>query len=130
MRAEKKLGFLGEAIARKFLENKNFELVEKNFSRPMGELDLIMKKNNEIYFIEVKTGYKNGWIEPEIHLTPQKIKKFEKMGEFYLDYRKIRQITNHYGIKEEIRYHFWAIIVLVKKNSRQAEVKIIKDLSI
>lgn len=50
-----KIGDLGEDIAKQFLRKKDLEIVESNFNRKWGELDLIAKKNGEVVFVEVKT---------------------------------------------------------------------------
>ena len=49
------LGARGEAIAAIFLKKKGFELLEKNFSAPGGEIDLITRKGKIWVFVEVKT---------------------------------------------------------------------------
>ena len=51
-----KVGDLGEDIACEFLQNKGFSVLETNFNRKWGELDLITTKDREsIVFVEVKT---------------------------------------------------------------------------
>ena len=48
-------GAKGEYLARLFLEQKGFLFVRANYSRPCGEIDLILLENDEIVFVEVKT---------------------------------------------------------------------------
>ncbi|NME35702.1 MULTISPECIES: YraN family protein [Fusobacterium] len=43
-----------ENLALNFLEKKGFQLVEKNFYSHFGEIDLILRKDNLIIFVEVK----------------------------------------------------------------------------
>lgn len=43
-----------ENLALKFLEEKGFQLIEKNYYSHFGEIDLILKKDNLIIFVEVK----------------------------------------------------------------------------
>ena len=50
-----KIGAYGEEIARTFLAERNFALVEQNFLQKWGEIDLIMQKGRVIHFVEVKT---------------------------------------------------------------------------
>ena len=49
------IGKLGEMLIVKHLRNKGYALVESNYRKGYGEIDLIMKKDGKIYFIEVKT---------------------------------------------------------------------------
>jgi putative endonuclease len=50
-----KTGDLGEKIAIKFLKAKGFDLVERNYRKKWGEIDIICLKGRTTYFIEVKT---------------------------------------------------------------------------
>ncbi|MGH7433691.1 MAG: YraN family protein, partial [Candidatus Methylomirabilales bacterium] len=49
------VGIEGEAVARRFLEDLGFRIVEENFSCPLGELDLIAEEGDVLVFVEVKT---------------------------------------------------------------------------
>lgn len=51
----KVIGDLGERVACKFLLSKGFEILERNFWRKWGEIDIVARKTNVIYFVEVKT---------------------------------------------------------------------------
>ena len=55
MYKKKILGNLGEDIACKFILNKGYEIVERNFYCRQGEIDIIAKDNEFLVFIEVKT---------------------------------------------------------------------------
>ncbi len=48
-------GNLGEDIARKFLENKGFSILETNFRKKWGEIDIIAEKGGVVRFVEVKS---------------------------------------------------------------------------
>lgn len=49
------IGKFGEDLAAKYLLEKNWELIEKNYFCRYGEIDLIMKDQEQIVFVEVKT---------------------------------------------------------------------------
>ena len=53
---KKQIGDHTEALARSWLEHRGFRFIERNFSRRVGELDLIMCDPDEhtIVFIEVR----------------------------------------------------------------------------
>lgn len=51
----KKVGVMGEKIAKEYLEQEGYTILETNFYCRFGEIDIIAKLNNEISFIEVKT---------------------------------------------------------------------------
>lgn len=57
--AAEKQGHRGEALAALFLQAKFYQLREKRFKTPVGEIDLIAEKAGTIVFVEVKTRSKN-----------------------------------------------------------------------
>lgn len=48
-------GSFGESEAVKFLEDKDYEVIEQNFRCRMGEIDIVAKDKDDLVFIEVKT---------------------------------------------------------------------------
>jgi putative endonuclease len=52
---KKDIGALGEKVAENYLLRKGYVFVDRNVSRKSGEIDLIMKKQNVLHFIEVKS---------------------------------------------------------------------------
>ncbi|MFH1129402.1 MAG: YraN family protein [Patescibacteria group bacterium] len=92
MREKKDLGDKGEKIAREYLENKGYKILDKNFRySKLGELDIIAKKGDNIVFFEVKTRMKTGpggfW--PEDNITYTKQKKLIKLSQIYLSKKKL-----------------------------------------
>jgi Holliday junction resolvase-like predicted endonuclease len=51
----KKTGDLGEKLAQKYLIEHGFTIIEENYWRKWGEIDIIAQKGELIYFVEVKT---------------------------------------------------------------------------
>jgi putative endonuclease len=95
--ATKPLGDKGEKIAREYLENKGYKILDKNFRySKLGELDIIaMRKpasagattrQGALVFFEVKTRMKTGpdgfW--PEDNITYGKQKKLIKLSQIWL----------------------------------------------
>ena len=77
------VGKLGEKIAKKFLEGKGYKVLEKNFQTRFGEIDLVAKDGGTLVFVEVKTRYTEKFGRPEESVTPAKIRKIIKAGQFY-----------------------------------------------
>jgi Holliday junction resolvase-like predicted endonuclease len=77
-----------------------------------------MKKNGKIFFIEVKTGKIKSNFSPEENLTTQKIKKFERIGEFYIKEKKLKNI----------QFFFYAIFVLLDEENKKAKIKLVKEI--
>ena len=49
------IGDFGEEIALKYLEKKGYQILDRNFLKPYGEIDIIAIKNDILTFVEVKT---------------------------------------------------------------------------
>lgn len=80
----KKIGQLGEKITVDFLKNKNYILLDKNFTSRWGEVDLIFKKDNKIHFIEVKTRVGNKKGKPFEAINFYKIRSLRRCIDYYL----------------------------------------------
>ena len=50
-----KLGQRGEGVALSFLKEKGYEIIERNFKTPLGEIDIIARDRGTLVFVEVKT---------------------------------------------------------------------------
>lgn len=80
----RKFGDVGENIAIRHLEGLGFKIVEKNFRCKMGEIDIIAKKDSEIYFIEVKMRSSLDYGDPLESITWAKQKQISKAVKFYM----------------------------------------------
>lgn len=81
----KKLGGLGEKIAKDFLVNKGFKILETNYATKLGEIDIIAKdKNGVLVFIEVKTRITEKFGLPREAVTVAKQRKIRLVAQEYL----------------------------------------------
>lgn len=48
-------GAAGESIAREYLREKGYVILESNWSTTVGELDIVAKRDGVLVFVEVKT---------------------------------------------------------------------------
>ncbi|TET84113.1 MAG: YraN family protein [Candidatus Nealsonbacteria bacterium] len=93
----KKVGSFGERIAENYLREKGYQILDRNyFSRAStgprrGEVDIVVKKNNIISFIEVKTLRlaQNESFSPEEKVDFGKQRKLVKTAESWLMKKKI-----------------------------------------
>lgn len=51
----RQLGKLGEQVAAQWLAGRGYTVVDENYNKKWGELDLVALKDNHIYFCEIKT---------------------------------------------------------------------------
>ena len=78
-------GNKGEGIAAEYLIGRGYKIIERNYRKPWGELDIIaIAGDATLVFIEVKTmknsltNKSNCFITPEHNMTPSKIMKTKR----------------------------------------------------
>lgn len=82
---KRKTGDLGEKIARKYLKKNGYKILDRNYQKKWGEIDIIARKDGAIIFIEVKTmetGSRYGL--PEEKVDYWKTEKLLRTAELYL----------------------------------------------
>ena len=53
--SKKFVGAVGEELAARFLERRGFEIIDRNYWKPWGEIDVVARKSGVVHFVEVKT---------------------------------------------------------------------------
>ncbi|MCM1041344.1 MAG: YraN family protein [Bacteroides sp.] len=61
-RNDYRIGMAGEVLAAAYLKNKGYELLTSNYRFAHREIDLILKKDGELVFVEVKTRAPNSLV--------------------------------------------------------------------
>ncbi len=79
------IGKKGEELALQFLIKKGFQKLEINFREGKGEIDIIVKKENVIHFVEVKTRKNNNFGNPESFVSEAQATKIAQTAEFFLE---------------------------------------------
>jgi len=92
------LGKTGELIALRYLEKKNYRLLEKGFRFLRGEIDLIAKDGPALVFIEVKTREKSHFVQPEESVTPAKRKQIRRLAQGYLLKNRIEDVECRFDV--------------------------------
>ncbi|MGL4562896.1 MAG: YraN family protein [Brevinema sp.] len=104
------LGRLGEKAAKKYLIDQDFEFVTENYFTRFGEIDLIVKKDNILIFVEVKTRRNNKNFD--ISINQSKAKKIYASAEIFIEDTKI--------VFSETRFD--AIFITINKRDQVAEI--------
>ncbi len=94
MEKRKQLGNDSEAIARHYLEQRGYQLVQSNFQCKSGEIDLIMQNEKMLVFVEVRSRSSSVYGAPAETVDYSKQNKIRKTAAYYL-YRNPR-FTEHY----------------------------------
>ncbi len=78
------LGKQGEELAARWLEDKGYTLLHRNWRHGKLEIDIVATKGKFLYFIEVKTRNYSRYGHPEDSVTKKKFKKLQKAADEYL----------------------------------------------
>ena len=81
----KEIGTFGEDAACEYLEDNDYEILERNFSLKTGEIDIIAEKNGCTVFVEVKTRKKNLYGEPSEAVNWKKREHIQRTALLYLN---------------------------------------------
>ena len=81
-RRKKDIGDWGEAKAVDFLEKHGFSVIDRNYHTTVGEIDIVAKKSNDFYFVEVKTRQK-GYLSDSSQITANKKRKMLRTVKIY-----------------------------------------------
>ncbi len=76
-------GRRAESLACKSLIDKDYQILETNFSNKYGEVDIIAKDKDILVFVEVKGKKGTDFGLPEEMINPGKLRKIKNMATVY-----------------------------------------------
>ena len=115
------IGKLGEDIAVKYLEKHGYEIIDRNYRKPWGEIDIIAQQKQELVFLEVKAQNQEFEWRPEENITRHKKHQLSRIVATYLKANKIPEDQN------------WRIDVLAIKlnfKTKNASVEHIQNINL
>ncbi|HRI00980.1 MAG TPA: YraN family protein [Saprospiraceae bacterium] len=95
--AKQMIGIQGEQWAAEFLENKGYQILEKNWRYSKAEIDLIAKKNEILVFVEVKTRTYDFFGSPEEFVSLKKQNLIAEAASVYME-----QIGHQWEIRFDV----------------------------
>ncbi len=131
-----KIGEIGENIAVKFLVKHNFSILDRNYTKKWGEIDIIAEKANKLYFIEVKSvacetlnnvlpasirqgGHEISDPRPEDNMHPWKLKRLSRTIQTYLLSEKI---------SDDKEWQIDLLVVFLDIKNKKARIKVVNDI--
>lgn len=120
---KRSVGDLGEGIVCRFLENKGYQVIERNYLRPWGEIDVIATLGEVLHFVEVKTVTREpgrvGDFRPEDNMHGAKIKRLHRAIQTYLLQKKI---------KDDVTWQMDLACVYINLEDKKAKVEILENI--
>ena len=124
-----KIGEIGENIATKFLVKHGFVILDRNYTKKWGEIDIIAEKSNKLYFIEVKSVSREtlndvtrdilDQYHPEDNMHPWKLKRMSRTIQTYLLSKKI---------PDEKEWQVDLVVVFLDIKNKKTRIKVVSDI--
>jgi putative endonuclease len=94
---------LGEDKACEYLQKLGFKILERNYRKTYGEIDIIAIEKDILCFIEVKTRTSNLFGSPLEAITPWKLRSLIKTAQYYK--------MTHHNLPESLRIDAVSVIL-------------------
>jgi len=127
---KRKLGDIGENIACDYLSKHGFEILDRNYLRKWGELDIVAKRKGILRFIEVKSvscvtlpnvsHVTKDSYRPEENVHPQKLKRLSRAIQTYILEKRL----------DGLDWQLDIVTVKIDEMSRMARVEMIENIII
>lgn len=119
------IGKLGEDIAVKYLIKHDYKILERNYRKPWGEIDIIAKKSCKLVFVEVKTQKIGFEWRPEENVNWHKKRQLRRITSTYLKESQV------YGlISKDIEWQVDVLAIELDLNTSNARVEHIENVSL
>lgn len=125
---KQRIGRIGEDTACKFLMKRGFSIIERNYWKKWGEIDIIAQKAKKLHFVEVKTVTRENLAEevtreidsyqPEENVHPAKLKRLGRTIQTYLLEKDL----------EDGEWQFDVLAVFLDVKNKQARVRFTEDV--
>ena len=86
------LGKMGEELAVTQLKAMKYQILERNYRCPLGEMDIIAREKGSLVFVEVKTRATRDFGGPAAAVHERKQRQLSRVALLYLNHKKIRDI--------------------------------------
>jgi putative endonuclease len=85
--SRKIIGQYSENLAVEHLKQKGYQLIDRNYRSPFGEIDIIMRDKKQLIFVEVKSRNEK-WLEyglPEAAVNRKKQNRIRRISKYYIN---------------------------------------------
>lgn len=124
---KRKIGDVGENILVKHLMKHKYKILDKNYRKNWGEIDVVASKDETIHFFEVKTirmlgGRVSGEThDPEDNVHVWKRKRMSRVIQSYLEEKRV---------PEEIEWQGDVAAIFLDFTLKEAKIRITEDINL
>ena len=118
------IGNIGEDIACTWLVKRDFLIIDRNYNKKWGEIDIVAAKDKIIHFIEVKSvtikeNEATRGHRPEENVHELKVRRLKRVIQTYLLEKKL-------GLGAEFKFH--VVVVYMNSSTRRARINFLEDI--
>jgi len=129
-----KIGEIGENMAVKFLMKQGFSVLDRNYTKKWGEIDIVAEKADKLYFIEVKSVSRPNLnyvthdlpaqaetldqYNPEDNMHPWKLKRMARTIQTYLLSKNL----------DEKEWQVDLLVVFLDLKNENSTIKVVSDI--
>lgn len=110
-------GHQGEALALAYLLGQQYAIVEKNYRKACGEVDIIAKDRDTLVFVEVKSRTSKAFGTPFEAVDARKQRQLSRIAHEYLHTHQLGEASARFDV----------IAVLLHPDNRPATIEHIKN---
>jgi len=100
------VGFQGEDLAAQYMIEQGWEVVARNYQLKIGEIDLVVRRREEIYgrieetlaIVEVKTRQDRRGPPPQASVTWSKRKRLVRLASVFVEKEKIKRVNIRFDV--------------------------------
>ena len=110
------LGRKGERLAARFLKKHGYRLLQRNYTCPRGEIDLVALDGEEVVFVEVRTRTDDAFGDPAESVTSKKRRQVSSVA---LDYARRKKLAD-----QPMRFD---VVTVLFDRSDQPRIELFRD---
>ena len=122
---KRKIGDFGENIVCNFLVKHGFIILDRNYHKKWGEIDIIAQKNKIVHFIEVKTVSRETSYKPEENVHLWKLKRMSRAIQTYLIEKNSYLPADKEG---ETEWQIDVAAVFLDLNNKKAKIRMTENV--
>ena len=96
--SRRQLGDHGEDLAAGALKKQGYKILARNYTTPLGEIDLIARQGGCLVFVEVKTrtSYRFGGPGEAVHAAKQA--RLRRLADYYLKQKRLGEVPVRFDV--------------------------------
>lgn len=122
---KQKIGNLGEDLACEFLMKHGHKILDRNYRKKWGEIDIVTTKDNVLHFVEVKTVSHETEYMPEDNIHPWKRKRLARAVQTYLLEKNSDLPADEEG---ETEWQTDSLAVFLNFQTRKAKFRLLENI--